>query len=71
MATWRRQKLKSVTWMFLLPFCLLSLSNVWTQEEEADFWPQEIETPQGVVVVYQPQSEKLEGNKLSGLAAVV
>jgi len=31
---------------------------------------QEIEVPQGVVVVYQPQPEKLEGNKLSGLAAV-
>lgn len=71
MATWRNLKLKSVTWMSLLAFCLLSLSTAWAhQEESIDFWPQEIETTQGIVVVYQPQPEKLEGNKLSGLAAV-
>ncbi len=70
MATWKRLKLISVTWMSLLAFCLLSLSTAWAQEGSIDFWPQEIETNKGVVVVYQPQPEKLEGNKLSGLAAV-
>jgi hypothetical protein len=40
MAIWRRLKLKSVTWMFLLAFCFLSLTSVWAQENEADFWPQ-------------------------------
>ncbi len=71
MATWRNLKLKSVTWLSLLTItCLLSFSTAWAQEDSVDYWPQEIETNQGVVVVYQPQPEKLEGNKLSGLAAV-
>ncbi len=70
MATWRRMKLKNITWMSLLAFCLLSLSAGWAQEESTDFWPREIEIPQGVVVIYQPQPEKLEGNKLLGIAAV-
>lgn len=33
-------------------------------------WPQEITGQEGTVVVYQPQPEKLEGNLLSGRAAV-
>ena len=70
MAIWRKMKLKSVTWISLLAFCLLSLSNVRAQEDSVDYWPQEIEIPEGIVVIYQPQPEKLEGNKLSGLAAV-
>jgi hypothetical protein len=70
MATWRRLKLKSFTWMSLLVFCVLSFSNAWAKEEGIDFWPQEIETQKGVLVVYQPQPEKLEGNKLSSMAAV-
>jgi len=56
--------------MFLLAFCLLSSSISWSQEEAAKFWPREIETTKGVIVVYQPQPNKLEGNKLSGLTAV-
>jgi hypothetical protein len=70
MATWRRLKLKNVAWIFLLAFFLFSLPAAWAQEESVDFWPQEIETPKGVVVVYQPQPEKLEGNKLSSMAAI-
>jgi hypothetical protein len=70
MAIWRRLKLKSVTWMSLLAFCLLSLSNAWAEEGATDHWPQEIETSKGVVVIYQPQPEKFEGNKVSCLAAV-
>ena len=56
--------------MSLLAFCLLALSTAYPQDNSVDYWPQEIEIPQGMVVVYQPQPEKLEGNKLSGLAAV-
>ena len=63
-------KLRSVTWVSLLAFFLLSSSIAWSQEEAADYWPREIETTKGVVVVYQPQPDKLEGNKLSGLTAV-
>ena len=33
-------------------------------------WPQEVTAPEGTIVVYQPQPEALEGNRLSGRAAV-
>jgi hypothetical protein len=39
------------------------------QAAEPESWPQEIVLPQGTIVVYQPQPEGLEGNKLSGRAA--
>jgi hypothetical protein len=37
---------------------------------EQNDWPREILTNKGVIVVYQPQPEKLEGNTLTGRAAV-
>jgi hypothetical protein len=43
---------------------------VFSQDEEVKEWPQEITIPQGKVVVYQPQSEELDGNTLKGRAAV-
>jgi len=33
-------------------------------------WPQEIDAPEGTIVVYQPQPEELEGNVLAGRAAI-
>jgi len=33
-------------------------------------WPQEIKTEQGVIIMYQPQPDKLAGNVLSGRAAM-
>ena len=33
-------------------------------------WPQEVEAPAGKVIVYQPQPESLEGNVLTGRAAI-
>jgi len=33
-------------------------------------WPQEIDAPEGTVVIYQPQPEALAGNVLSGRAAI-
>jgi hypothetical protein len=33
-------------------------------------WPREITTDKGSIVIYQPQPEKLEGDKLSGRAAM-
>jgi hypothetical protein len=41
-----------------------------SQEEEVDPWPKEITIPQGKVIIYQPQSETLDGNKLDGRAAI-
>jgi hypothetical protein len=40
------------------------------QEEPAEGWPREITVDGGTVVVYQPQSDTFEGNKLAGRAAV-
>jgi hypothetical protein len=37
--------------------------------EDGD-WPREIQVPEGVVVMYQPQPESLNGNLLKGRAAV-
>jgi hypothetical protein len=37
---------------------------------EATDWPQEVKTSGGTVVIYQPQPESLEGNILSGRAAM-
>jgi len=61
-------------------FCiyLLSMTAVWAQEEntgevigqEDGDWPREIQISEGVVVMYQPQPESLNGNLLIGRAAV-
>jgi hypothetical protein len=47
--------------------CLLS---TWGGEAAAIGWPQEIDAPEGTIVVYQPQPERLDGNTLSGRAAM-
>ena len=53
---------------------LLSAMAVWAQESVGDQknggWPREIEVPEGVVIVYQPQPESLNGNLLKGRTAV-
>jgi hypothetical protein len=51
----------------LLAFCLLVVSVPAMAQLE---WPQEIAAPEGTIVVYQPQPEKLAGNVLSGRAAI-
>jgi len=40
------------------------------QVESGNPWPREIPTPQGTVVIYQPQADKLDGNRLDARAAV-
>jgi hypothetical protein len=37
---------------------------------EATDWPKEVKAPDGTVVIYQPQPEKLQGNFLTGRAAM-
>jgi hypothetical protein len=49
--------------------CGLALA-CWSSVAEGVDWPQEIEAPEGTIVVYQPQPERLEGNLLSGRAAI-
>jgi hypothetical protein len=50
--------------------CLLSSVLAGVQEDLVDSWPREIDLPQGVVFMYQPQPEKMEGNQLKARAAV-
>jgi hypothetical protein len=40
------------------------------QQDEADGWPRELDTPEGTVVIYQPQLESFQGNELRSRAAV-
>jgi hypothetical protein len=40
------------------------------QTNAAGDWPREIRVPEGTVVIYQPQPEKLDGNRLMARAAV-
>jgi hypothetical protein len=54
-------------------FLLLTLGGgllMAADAEQGSNWPREIEIKEGVVVLYQPQPEKLEGNILKGRAAV-
>ncbi|MEH6593785.1 MAG: hypothetical protein V7746_26195 [Halioglobus sp.] len=56
---------------FLLPMALLFCSAWLTaQEAQVNTWPREIAVAQGTIVVYQPQPEKLEGDILTGRAAI-
>jgi hypothetical protein len=58
-------------WMTIfLWVCLLPAVPALATAEVENPWPREITTPQGVVVMYQPQAEKLDGNQLKGRAAV-
>jgi hypothetical protein len=50
--------------------CLQPVALGWAKEGAVDSWPREIDLTQGVVVIYQPQPEKLEGNQLKARAAV-
>jgi hypothetical protein len=54
----------------LLWACLQPVASGWAKEDAVDSWPREISVPQGEVVIYQPQPEKLEGNQLKARAAV-
>lgn len=45
-------------------------TTAWAQEDTSFAWPQEIETAEGLVIVYQPQPEELQDNQLKARAAV-
>ncbi|MGI9341967.1 MAG: carbohydrate-binding family V/XII [Gammaproteobacteria bacterium] len=49
--------------------CLLALAIPVAHADDTD-WPRQIETQRGLVVMYQPQPETLNGNVLEGRAAV-
>ena len=54
----------------VLTLCLLLSATAGAQEVTDGAWPQEIVVPEGTVLVYQPQPEKLEGDILSARAAL-
>jgi hypothetical protein len=49
---------------------LIAPSSLLAQEVDENSWPREIETQNYDVVIYQPQPERLEGDRLYGRAAV-
>ena len=55
----RLMKITVLCWLGLL-FAALA----WAEESNAAEWPQEIQTKQGTVVIYQPQAESLKDNQL-------
>lgn len=59
---------KLVTMLLLVT--LFSVLPSWAANGAENPWPREIATSQGVVVIYQPQPEKLDGDQLTGQIAV-
>jgi hypothetical protein len=62
-----KKEVSRLCWVVLLVLVLLPAAAIVAEEDD---WPREIITPEGVVVMYQPQPEKMEGNQLEGRAAV-
>jgi hypothetical protein len=50
--------------------CLFAATTTLGQDEADDSWPREISVPQGKVIIYQPQPDLLDGNRLDARAAV-
>lgn len=53
-----------------LYLCQLIAIATWSQFTQAIDWPQEVTASEGTIVVYQPQPETLDGNILTGRAAM-
>ncbi|MEH6548753.1 MAG: hypothetical protein V7711_11295 [Pseudomonadales bacterium] len=64
------KKERHAGWLTLLLFVFLSSANCLASDEFDEVWPREIDTPKGVIIIYQPQPEKIEGDRLFGRAAV-
>jgi hypothetical protein len=54
----------------LLLLLLTTGLSLWSLGAQATDWPQEITAPEGTIVIYQPQPESLNGNVLTGRAAM-
>ncbi len=59
-------KKRQVTIFGLLLPLLLAVSTIQAQEDDTAAWPREVPTQQGLIVIYQPQPEKLDGDRLYG-----
>ena len=54
----------------MLTFVAMGAALCIAAETAAPKWPREIDTPEAKIVMYQPQLESFEGNRLTGRAAV-
>lgn len=54
--------------LLALAFCTASLQA--SDQPNVQEWPKELSTDEGIIVVYQPQPEDLQGNTLTGRAAM-
>jgi hypothetical protein len=54
----------------LIVFSAWTTTVAWSQEEDIEGWPREIDTAKGLVVIYQPQLDRFEGNAMEARAAV-
>lgn len=61
--------LKNPVGFSIAAVCLAS-GLAWSLPAGAIEWPQEITSDEGTIVIYQPQPEKLEGDRLTGRAAM-
>jgi hypothetical protein len=54
----------------LIPVAALAALALWCGTARAIDWPQELEAPEGTIIIYEPQPEKLEGNVITCRAAI-
>lgn len=59
--------LPSIIVLITMTICSLTASKLSAAEQD---WPREIKAPKATVLMYQPQVETFEGNRLTGRAAV-
>ena len=59
--------IKVTQWMVLLLF-VMGFQQVFAAGENT--WPKVIENPKGIITIYQPQPESLNGNIVEGRAAI-
>ena len=62
--------MKSYCYRWLAGLICLSLTLAPGRLAQADTWPHRMEHPKGTVIMYQPQLETFQGDKLTGRAAV-
>ncbi|RLB87654.1 MAG: hypothetical protein DRH26_15185, partial [Deltaproteobacteria bacterium] len=56
---------------YFLMLCLAAASpSLASETDQNSYWPYEITTQKGLIVIYQPQPEKLDNNKLFARSAV-
>lgn len=62
--------MQRLTICLIVMFLVLPTTLVWALAPQPLDWPQEITAPEGKIIIYQPQPEKLKGNILTGRAAM-